>query len=68
MELTELEKQKVIKYLPMVKNKLFPNSLALEFLAELFKEKVDKSFSLSCGRCKRNLTSFWSSQIKNNFK
>ena len=68
MELTDLEKEKIILCLKKTKNKLSPCVESLEFLAELFREKVDKSFSLRCGRCRRNLTSFWSSQVKNKFK
>ena len=63
MELTNEEKQKVIEYLPLVKNRINPDTLALNYLSDLFVQHVDKNFKLSCGRCKRNLCSFWASQI-----
>ncbi len=68
MELTNEQKEKIILSLKKTKNKLSPCVESLNYLSDLFREHVDKSFSLSCGRCKRNLTSFWSSQVKNKFK
>jgi len=63
MELSVEEKQKIIDALPKVKNRIFPDGEALELLSDIFKREVDSNFSLTCNRCKRNLTSYWSSQI-----
>ena len=62
MELTDLEKERIIEALKKTKNKLSPCSKSLNYLVELFKTHVDANFSIKCGRCRRNLTSFWSSQ------
>ena len=62
MELTDLEKERIIEALKKTKNRINPDALALNYLVELFKTHVDANFSIKCARCRRNLTSFWSSQ------
>lgn len=62
MEITDLEKERIIEALKKTKNKLSPCPKSLNYLVELFKTHVDANFSIKCARCRRNLTSFWSSQ------
>lgn len=44
--------------------KMMPDSKSLDYLIELFKQNVEPNFSISCGKCKRRVITFWRQRLE----
>jgi len=45
--------------------KMIPNGKSLSYLVELFKQNVEPNFSISCGKCRKRVVTFWMQRLKN---